>query len=354
MARLIIFGFFLMVLIACQPGGQSDKQVDYSVVSGETMGTYFNLTYADSLGRDFSSNLQALLDEINLQVSTYVPESTISKFNKANEQLVLMGGSSQEEKNKVMHFISNYNLSKIVYEATGGDFDPTVMPLVNYWGFGYTEKRKVETVDSLAIQSLMGYVGFDKVGLLNEGDFVLKKDLPGVQLDFSACAKGYAVDAIGLFLKSKGIFDFLVDIGGEQLGMGASSRGGPWEIGISTPSEGAALDDLQAIIPLENKAIATSGNYRNFYEVDGQKYSHTINPHTGFPERSNLLSATVLMSSCAIADAYATAFMVMGLDKAYQFALSHDGIEAYLIYSREDGSFDYKMTPGIPPRQYLN
>ena len=230
-----------------------------------------------------------------------------------------------------------------VYEATEGSFDPTVMPLVNYWGFGYAGEP-ITRVDSNKVDSLVQFVGFEKV--IFEA-LALKKDRPGVQLDFSACAKGYGVDEVGRFLETQGCNNYLVEIGGEVRARGINQRSKNWQIGINTPQEGGALDDYQAIVKLKDLSLATSGNYRNFYELNGVKYSHTINPKTGFPERNTLLSASVFAKDCMTADAYATAFMASGLDKAFDVALQNSEIDAYLIYSDEDGQMQVKYTEAV-------
>jgi len=330
----------LFFLTSCTGGAEAPAKSDYQQMEGQTMGTYYRVSYADAERRDFQLEIEELLGEINQQVSTYIESSTISRFNQAEEELLLSPADT--------HFLANYTQADVVYRETNGAFDPTVMPLVNYWGFGYTKKKPVTAVDSIVIDSLMQYVGFDKIELLREGEQrVLRKALPGVQLDFSAIAKGYGVDAIGELLYEKGIRHFLVDIGGELVGLGLSPRGGPWRVGINVPREEAAFSEIQQAVPLEDRAIATSGNYRNFYEVDGIKYSHTINPRTGFPERSPLLSASVFAENCMTADAYATACMVMGLDSAYQLVQRLDDLEGYLIFSDEAGLMQIRHSPGL-------
>ncbi len=346
--RLNTWGFTLLAglatvlffLTSCNGGAEAPPKSDYQQMEGQTMGTYYRVSYADAERRDFQLEIEELLGEINRQVSTYIESSTISRFNQAEEELLLSPADT--------HFLANYAQADVVYRETNGAFDPTVMPLVNYWGFGYTKKKPVTAVDSIVIDSLMQYVGFDKIELLREGEQrVLRKALPGVQLDFSAIAKGYGVDAIGELLYGKGIRHFLVDIGGELVGLGLSPRGGPWRVGINVPREEAAFSEIQQAVPLEDRAIATSGNYRNFYEVDGVKYSHTINPRTGFPERSPLLSASVFAENCMTADAYATACMVMGLDSAYQLVQRLDDLEGYFIFSDEAGLMQIRHSPGL-------
>jgi thiamine biosynthesis lipoprotein len=232
-------------------------------------------------------------------------------------------------------FVDNYNLSKIIYTVSQGAFDPTVMPLVNYWGFGYTEKAKFSEQDSFNIQNILKYVGFDKLEIDN-GNIVKFND--SVQLDFSAIAKGYGVDMVSTFMKSQGIKDFYVEIGGEVYAEGLNPSGKIWRTGINIPSPKSGVQDVQEVIVVDNKGIATSGNYRNFFIEDGIIYSHTMNPITGYPERNNLLSATIISNQCSVSDGYATACMVLGFEKAKSMISRTEGIEGILIYSDKEGN----------------
>jgi len=316
------------------------------------MGTTYNITYADAQGRDFKPSVDSLLQVLNNEVSTYIPTSTISQFNQAKGSFNLgvdsatMVTKSDESAiyQRRQYFTDNYFLARTVYDKTDGYFDPTVMPLVNYWGFGYTPKKPVSGVDSLAIDSLNAFVGMNKVQF--EGEELVKM-VSGVQLDFSAVAKGYGVDLVGLLLEERGVTEYMVEIGGEVRARGKNPRGEWWSIGVNTPMEYTSKNNLQAALLLQNKSVATSGNYRNFYEVDGVKYSHTINPKTGFPERNTLLSASVMADDCATADAYATACMVMGTERAFELIDSMDELEAYFIFSTDDGSMEVRFTEGM-------
>lgn len=340
----------LLVLSGCAPGAQPGQQMPYISLEGQTMGTYYRVTYGDSEKRDFQSGIDSLLAALNMEVSTYIKEATISRFNQSDSGLSLhfdpYTGQPGSYRNR--HFLANFLKAREVFAKTDGYFDPTVMPLVNYWGFGYTPKKPVEEVDSARVDSMLLFVGFDKARMEVSGkDTLFTKALPGVQLDFSALAKGYGVDLVAEYLATRGIENYLVDIGGEAIAHGKSPRGDAWKIGINTPREDAALEDIQTAVALENRAVATSGNYRNFYEVDGKKYSHTINPKTGFPERNTLLSASVFASDCMTADAYATAFMAMGLEKAFELASRLPEVEAYFIFSTESGAMATRYTPEL-------
>jgi thiamine biosynthesis lipoprotein len=346
------FSFLVLLvgMVSCtEDASQKKKEAPYVQLQGETMGTYYRVTYSQENEASYQAEIDGLLRIINLEVSTYINHSTISKFNQADTAFSLNYLPETQESTAYpnAHFLANFKKAKEVYQQTQGYFDPTVMPLVNYWGFGYDEKKKVERVDSLLVDSLKQLVGFDKVAL-DMDQKRLTKSAPGVQLDFSAIAKGYAVDEIARLLsEEKGVANYLVDIGGEVVARGVNAKGNVWKIGINVPKEGASTNEIQTAVSLENQALATSGNYRNFYEVEGNKYSHTISPQTGFPERNTLLSASVFASDCMTADAYATAFMVMGPERAFRAASQHKEIEAYFIIGNLNGGMEVKYTSGL-------
>lgn len=323
----------LLVLVSCRSGQDSGS---YLKVSGETMGTTYSVIYRGET--NVKQAIDSLLLAFNREVSTYIPEAVISKFNQSSSGIALSDFEHYD------HFLANLQRSRELVSETGGAYQPTLMPLINYWGFGYTEKRAVTRIDSLKVDSLMDFVGLEKVVL--KGDSLLKSN-PGVQLDFSALAKGYGVDLIAGLLDEKGLKHYFVEIGGEAVGVGQSPRGDAWRVGISVPHTEASLGEYAEVTPLQNQAVATSGNYRNYYEVEGEKYGHTINPFTGFPEKNNLLSASVFAVDCATADAYATAFMVMGFEKAKAKVESLDGMEAYFIVGAEDGSMQAHFSSGL-------
>ncbi|MEY3369215.1 MAG: hypothetical protein RI973_2370 [Bacteroidota bacterium] len=348
----------LLAAIALLPACKSDKGREYLVAAGETMGTYYKVTYLDSLGRDFSAPIDSLLKAVNMEISTYIPESTVSKFNQADSVLelgMLLASYAlcEEDPSKCgelrnRHFYENYLAAKVAHHLTGKAFDPTIMPLVNYWGFGYTPHKAVEKIDSLKVDSLLKYVGLEQISLFDRGGYaVLKKSSPGVQLDFGGTGQGYGIDAVAQWLELKGVNNYLVDIGGECRARGKNPKGNWWTLGINTPKSDAEVTDFTSMVQLENMSVSTSGNYRNFHESGGQKYSHFISPFTGFPERSNLLSVSVFGRDCLMPDALATGFMVMGLDSAYQLVSRLNGLEALFIYSDEKGVLQTKSTPGM-------
>ncbi len=338
---LILFSFVLCY--GCQ-SDQSAPSENFINLQGKTMGTYYNVTYGDAENRNFQTSIDSLLEALNNEVSTYIPSSVISTFNQSDNGIVL----ANEEKS-YDHFIKNLQVASEIYRLSDGAFDPTINPLVNYWGFGAEERAPVTAVDSMLVDSLKAFVGFDKVKLEERDNNVvfLSKSNPGVQLDFSAIAKGYGVDAVGQLLESRGVNDYLVEIGGEVVARGVNKNGETWSIGVNQPSETSRLTDFAAVLPLDNKGMATSGNYRNFYEVNGVKYSHTINPKTGFPERNDLLSATIIAENCMYADAMATACMVMGAEAAFNWVSDIQDVEAYFIYGKADGTMGDRYTAGL-------
>lgn len=309
---------------------QSEKE--YLKIGGETQGTTYNITFEYEKGKNLKAEIEAVLKDFDNSLSTYEPASVISRINSNDPDVVA------DEK-----FIKVFNDAKEIYKTTGGAFDITVAPIVNAWGFGFAPGMEV---DSAVIDSLLLYVGMDKIRL---SDNKIEKDCPDIMLDVNAIAQGYSVDVVAEFMESKKIENYMVEIGGELKCKGLNPRGEDWKIGIDRPEEGNLIPGakLQAIVALKSKSLATSGNYRKFYEKDGVKYAHSINPKTGYPVLSRLLSATVLADECITADAYATAFMVMGLERSMKFLSAQTELQAYLIYSDEEGNFKVYSTPGM-------
>jgi thiamine biosynthesis lipoprotein len=233
--------------------------------------------------------------------------------------------------------------SKEIYESTGGAFDPTVGPLVNLWGFG---PGGPQLKDSVNIKSILELVDFKAVVF---DSVQVKKTKPGIYLDFSAVAKGYGVDVLAEYLITRGIENMLVEIGGELVARGVNERGELWKVGINRPEELGNANEIFSIIALDNQAMATSGNYRNYYESGGIKISHTIDPATGRPVSHSLLSATVLSSTCMEADALATAMMVMGVEKAIELQQKQGDFELFLIYNDEEGKLNSFASEGLKP-----
>ena len=299
--------------------------------SGEVQGTYYTVTYYSPDGRNFQDAIDSLLKEFDQTASLWVDSSMINRVNN-NEDVIVNDD-----------FLELFRISQEVSEMTDGCFDITVGPLVKAWGFG---PEKEPQIGRGTVDSLLPLVGFRKILIRNNR--IIKTD-PRVKLDFNAVAQGYSVDLVAGFLESKGIENYLVDIGGEVYGHGEKPGNKQWKVGIEKPAEDQSSDrEITAEIPITNLAVATSGNYRKYYEKEGVRYSHTIDPHTGSPIRHSLLSVTVVAASCAYADAYATAFMVMGVDSALLFIeRKQPGVEAYFIYSGKDGVYKILMTEGL-------
>ncbi|MEM9823935.1 MAG: FAD:protein FMN transferase [Bacteroidota bacterium] len=333
-----------LLLTACQQNGPSDGTDHYQVISGQTMGTTYNISYADVEGRNLKKEIDALLVEVNLDLSTYIDTSLISRFNDSEKGLQLQENYVSAH-SPHRHFLMNYYRAKEVYAQTAGSFNPTVMPLVNYWGFG-KERKKVEEVDQEKIDSLLQLVNFDAIQL-DEATRFLGKGKAGVQLDFSAIAKGYGVDVVCELLDQEDINNYMVEIGGEVRAKGKSQSNDFWKIGINTPKADAGLGALEAIVYLKNSALASSGDYRNYHEVNGIKYGHTIDPKTGRSRENRLLSASIFAEDCMTADAYATACMVMGQDKAFALVEKQPKLEAYFIYGDDEGQLAVKYTDGL-------
>jgi thiamine biosynthesis lipoprotein len=322
---VVLLGMMFLVYLY-RKQAQAPKEM---YVQGTTMGTTpYNIKYLDDQNRDFKEDIDKVLKAFNQSLSTYIPESEISKFNK---------GESLTYESR--YFYPVLDRSKTVFERTQGAFDPTVMPLVRAWGFG--PGKTPQEMTQAKIDSLLQLVGFQNISY---DEKTVRKLKNNVQLDFSAIAGGYASDLVAELLLQKGINNFMVEIGGEVVCRGTNSKGDIWSIGIENPivaEDGGK--EISSIIKMENKALATSGNYRNFYIKDGKKYAHTLDPKTGYPVQHSLLSSTVIAQDCMDADAYATAFMVMGVEKSIEFLKQNTDIQALLIYD-EGGTMKIFMT----------
>lgn len=309
---MLIVGTILII------SGRTPKP--YLKKSGTAFGTIYNITYQSD--EDLGLLIEKELAKVDSSLSIFNPSSTISKINQ------------NEDVDADELFLHVFKLSQEVSKETGGAFDTTVAPLVNMWGFGF---KSGEQPSKESIDSLMQLVGYDKIRL--EGKRIMKDD-SRIMIDFSAIAKGYGSDRIANLLSSKGVENFMVEIGGEIVTVGVNPKKESWKIGVTKPTDDplSTNRELQTILNISDKAMATSGNYRNFYYKDGKKYAHTIDPKTGYPVQHNILSATVIADNCATADAYATAFMVLGLDGSKEILNKHPELKAYLICCLEDGS----------------
>ncbi len=307
----------MLLLFSC-----AKENKNFISLRGEALGTTYSIKYQDIKGRDFSKKISQLIDITNHSISTYIKNSAISKINQ---------GDSLVEIDTIFEKV--FEKAKKIHKETNGFFDPTVGNLVNAWGFG--AKKAPQNIDSL-----MQFVGFDKVQLSNQK---IHFRIKGIYLDFNAIGKGYFIDLIGQMLEENGIQNYMVEVGGEIRARGVNTYQKPWKIGIQNPHT-KEKNKYKKVISLNNQSMATSGNYRKFHINDkGEKYVHTINPKTGMATESNLLSATVIASSdCADVDAYATAFMAMGLEKTKVFLKNHSELEVVLIYA-DTTSTDLKI-----------
>ena len=323
---LLVVGTVLILL-------RHNRPQPFQRESGLIFGTIYNITY------QYEGSLKTEIDEqlklFDGSLSMFNDTSTISRINQ-NMDIV-----------PDTFFLHVYRRAMEISEETGGAFDITVAPLVNAWGFGFKEGI---FPDSLQVDSLLQLIGYQKVSLNSQGK--VEKQDPRMTLDCSAIAKGYAVDVIAQLLASKGIENYMVDIGGEVDVKGHNPNGELWRIGINRPTDDSLSvnQDLQTVLSLTDVGIATSGNYRNYYYRDGKKYAHTIEPRTGYPVQHSILSATVIAHDCMSADAYATSFMVLGLEGAKRVLEKHSELMAYMIYTDEHGDYAIWYSPSMKQR----
>ena len=326
-----IFYLFTIFFFSCS---SSDTTI-LVTNSGEAQGSYYHIKYMSMLGEDFHSQVDSILLEVDSSLSIYKDYSVISKLN--NREIVTADTLFSEV----------FLAAKKVYTQTDGNFDCSVKPLVNAWGFYKDKFGDSIVIDSAKFRKILHYVGFDKISLIAD-TLVMPK---GMSLDFNSIAQGFTVDVIARFFENKNIKNYLIEVGGELLAKGKNADGNIWRVGVDKPSEDIDVKErFQFILDLENKALATSGNYRKFYEQDGIKYAHTINPFTGSPAQNRLLSVTVINDDCMLSDAYATAFMVMGVKKTKQFVASNPEIEIYLVYTGNDGDWKTFISPSMQKR----
>ncbi|MEM6524449.1 MAG: FAD:protein FMN transferase [Bacteroidota bacterium] len=324
----------LLAMYAIYKYRQAPKSEVIVQFSGKTMGPIaYNVTYFDSEKRNFQSSVDSILKVFNQSLNTYIPTSEISRFNRDSNFVF-----------SLPYFKEAAIKGQEIYTLTSGAYDPSIGPLINTWGFGYKDQI---AIDSTVIDSLKQFTGFDKIKIT---DSLITKNDYRLQLDFSASAKGYGVDVVLDLLKSRGITNAFVEIGGEVAVAGKNiQKDTLWSIGVLDPNSTELEQRYHSIISLTEKGMATSGNYFNYQIIDGVKYGHTINPNTGYPIQHELLSVTAVAENCHTADALATAFMVFGLDKTIAFLERHPEFDAFLIYSDMDGTLKSFSTPNLQP-----
>lgn len=320
--------FYLSIIVLLFSCTQEPKNIK---INGPVFGTSYNIQYFASDNVNYKSQFDSIFNVVNQSMSTYISDSKISRLNKGEDILV-------DE-----HFKRVFKKAKEIYRATEGAFDPTIGSVVNAWDFG--PEGKIINIDSTTIDSLMKSVGFNRMGL-KDGKVV--KSSPSF-LDFNAIAKGYGVDVIGEFLEHKNITDYLVEIGGEIRVRGVNfEKKAPWKVGIDDPNfEGE--QSYSKVVALQDEAMATSGTYRKFkIDENGNRYAHIINTRTGYPSKTNILSVSVLAEDCTTADAYATAFQAMGIDKVKSFTERHPDLKVFIIFENEEKAVETLSLNNFP------
>lgn len=306
------------------------QPAQYITNEGLVFGTSYRIVYQSEA--DLHEELKQAILEVNQSLSTYEKTSVISRINQNDTSVVLDD-----------HFIRVFDKAVEVTQVSNGAFDMTVAPLVNAWGFGFTNK---DSINIELIDSLLLFTGMEKVTRV--GNKVTKTD-PRVMLDASAIAKGYGVDVAALCLEKIGVANYLVEIGGEVRTKGINAKGEAWRVGIDKPIDDREVQQrqLEAIIKISGHSMATSGNYRNYYIEDGRKYAHTINPKTGYPVQSDILSSSVIAADCMTADAYATAFMVLGLEKSMAIVKADTTLQVFFVCTDSLGQLKEVYSPGF-------
>lgn len=305
-------------------------EAEYQKDQGRIFGTLYHISY--DYPKNLQTEIEAELKAFDNSLSPFNPNSIITRINN-NDTSVIAD----------KWFTTVFQTGQTVSKVTDGAFDYTVAPLVNLWGFGF---KKSAEVNQQVVDSILQFVGYNKVRLQNGK--IIKSD-GRIMIDGSAIAKGYACDVVADLLRSKGIINFMVEIGGELVAGGVNEKGKLWRVGINKPIDDstAMVSEIEEVIELSNMGMATSGNYRNFYVKDGKKFAHTIDPKSGYPIQHSLLSSTVVAPDCITADAYATAFMVMGLEESLKIVDADPAIEAFFIYSDENGKYTTYCSEGL-------
>ena len=324
MRKVFLWLIGLVVLSCC------DRPPQKIVLQGLAQGSYYAVTYFDEQGRNFQHEVDSIFHAVDISVNLWVDSSIISKVNR-NEAVTLDS-----------IFIDNFNIAQQAAQLSNGYFDPTISPIVAAWGFSY---KNGDSITPQLIDSLKGLVDYRKIRIEN-GKVV--KDNPAIQLDFNAIAQGYTSDLIARFLESRGITNFIVDTGGEIMARGSKSNGSHWSVGIEKPAENMDAERIvQTRITLRDKGLVTSGSTRKYVERNGRRYSHCIDPTTGYPVEHQVLSVTVLAESSVWADALASICMVMGMETSLPLIESMDGVEAYYIFVNEQNALETFATEGF-------
>jgi len=323
--RKILY-FLLFIFFSCSP---YDKTL-LVTNSGVAQGSYYHIKYMSKFGEDYNFQIDSIFQEVDSSLSIYKSYSLISKLNSG------INLKTDDLFNTV------FLKAQQVFLESDSNFDCSVSPLVDAWGFYKDNLGDSLYIDSVNYIDILNDIGFEKIQLIDDSLYMPRN----MRLDFNSLAQGFTVDLIANYLDSRKINNYLIEVGGEILAKGKKDDGNIWRVGVDKPLKDIDVNErFQFILDLENKALATSGNYRKFYEKDGFKFSHIINPFTGLPAQNNLLSVTVIHDDCILADAYATAFMVMGVEKTKQFVLKNTDIEIYLVYAAENGEWNTYISP---------
>lgn len=335
--RILSWFVTINILFACSP-----EQPEKLEIQGTAQGTTYSIIITDAGADVEKAEIDSIFKVFDRALSTYVDESVVSRINGSKGDL-----SIRDEQDL---FRRCYNLSQEIYKKSVGYFDPSVFPLVEGWGFMSDLKHPL---DSAEVDSILQFVSFDfgkyHSVLFDGGTIDFKKIHPSFKLDFNAIAQGLSVDIVDEFLQSKGLKNYYIEVGGEIVVRGKNHEGNNWRIGVDTPVKNPATRELENVIHISDKGLATSGNYRNFYVYEGKEYSHTLNPKTGFPVRHSLLSVTVVAEDAGRADAYATLFMVLGTEQALEFIKTHpeEQLSAYFLDSDGKGGIQRTTSPGF-------
>ncbi|MDD2476777.1 MAG: FAD:protein FMN transferase [Dysgonamonadaceae bacterium] len=325
-SKHIIHYLFVIVFFTGCNSSNKKENLDYYLENGEIFHTYFNIKY--EYNRSVKEEIMEALQKFDQSLNPFKENSIIGKVN--NNVPVTLDSL----------FINVFEKSMEVSQKTNGKFDITSSPFINAWGFGF---KDMDNVTPEKIDSMKSFVGYNKIRIENG---IIVKDDPRIQINTSAISKGYSCDIVAHLLQDMGIENYMVEIGGEITMRGTNEKGNCWRIGIDKPTDdsSAMSRELQIILSICDKAVATSGNYRNYYIKEGVKYSHTIDPQTGYPSEKDILGATVIADDCMTADAYATAFMAMGVEKSVEVAKTIPGLHYYFIYVKPDGEVAYMFS----------
>lgn len=328
--KKLIFIPVLLLFIFCEK-----KETPHHLMQGEAFGTTYNIQFYSEKDIDFKKGLDSVIEAVNHSVSTYIPESDISKVNQGDSTIVVDS-----------IFKEVFEISEEVNKKTNGYFDPTIGVLRNAYGFG--DVKPMKDIDSTTLDSLMKFVGFHKVKINSDG--TISKEYPQIYFDFNAVAKGFGIDCLGRYLDSKGVKNYLIELGGEILARGENlDNNQDWVVGIEAVDSELENRSYEATVKLKNVGMASSGNYRKFRidSATGKKYVHTLNPLTGSAEKSDVTSSTVIAPTCGVADAYATAFMALGMEKSKELLKNLPNVEAYLTYTDSLNQHQIFVTDGF-------